>query len=459
MSQAPFTVAVVGRPNVGKSTLFNRIIGHRVSIVDDQPGVTRDVIARVFDWNGVPIRFLDTGGYETTSAGEIESNIRESIAEALELADALVLVVDITTGPTTEDEEAVSFVRRSGRPIVVAVNKADTPKREQEGLYDFLAWGFEHLIPVSATHGHGTGDLLDAVLDVLPVRTAEYTFEEDEDVVRVAMVGRPNVGKSTLVNRLVGRKRSLVSSIPGTTRDPIDTLVERDGKKFILIDTAGIRRRGKIHDIEKYAVARGMLAIERADVVLLMCDAVEGITETDAKVFGAAYEMGRAAIVVVNKWDLVEKDTNTSGEFVKDIHEECKFLRHCPVEFISAKSGQRADRLWKDIADVYAAYTYRIPTAQFNEKLNEWVNHRPPMGVRGRFPKIFYGSQVGTKPPTFALFVKNADALHFSYKRYLINRIRETYPFEGTPVKMEIRENRGRAGAISRVMEEPEESP
>lgn len=441
MTQAPFSVAVVGRPNVGKSTLFNRIIGQRLSIVDDQPGVTRDVISRIFEWNGVPIRFLDMGGYETTSRGEIEVNIRKQIEETVELADALVLVVDITTGPTAEDEDAVRFLRRLGRPIVVAVNKADTFQREQAGVNDFLAWGFEEVIPVSAVHGHGTGDLLDAIVESLPERAAEYDLSGEEGAIRVAMVGRPNVGKSTLLNRLVGKERSLVSSIPGTTRDPVDTLVEVEGRKYLLIDTAGIRRPSRIHDIEKYAVGRGRLAIERADVLLLVIDGESGLTETDANVFGEAYETGRSAVIVVNKWDVVEKDTDTAGNCVKVIQEKLKFLRHCPVQFVSALTGQRTHKLWDEIQKVYAGYSLRVSTSSLNESLREWVSRRPPHGIKGRHPKILYATQIGTKPPTFALFVRNPDALHLTYKRYLINRMRETYGFEGTSIRLLIRES------------------
>ncbi len=444
MAQAPFSVAIVGRPNVGKSTLFNRIIGQRLAIVDDQPGVTRDVISRVFEWNGVPIRFLDMGGYETSSRGEIEINIRKQIEETVELADALVLVVDITTGPTAEDEDAVEFVRRCGRPVVVAVNKADNWEREQTGLTDFLVWGFDQVIPVSAIHGHGTGDLLDAIVESLPEHAAEYDLSGEEDAIRVAMVGRPNVGKSTLLNRLVGKERSLVSSIPGTTRDPVDTLVEVDGHKYLLIDTAGIRRPSRIHDIEKYSVGRGMLAIERADVLLLIIDGESGLTETDANVFGQAYETGRAAVIVVNKWDAVEKDTGTSGNCVKVIHDKLKFLRHCPIQFVSALTGQRTHKLWDEIQNVYTGYTLRVPTAGLNESLRAWVAHRPPHGIKGRHPKILYVTQIGVKPPTFTLFVRNPDALHLTYKRYLMNRMRETYGFEGTPLRLLIRESKRR---------------
>jgi len=444
MTSAPFSVAIVGRPNVGKSTLFNRIIGQRLAIVDDQPGVTRDVISRVFEWNGVPIRFLDMGGYETSSRGEIEISIRKQIEETVELADALVLVVDITTGPTAEDEDAVEFVRRCGRPVVVAVNKADTWEREQTGLTDFMAWGFDQVIPVSAIHGHGTGDLLDAVVESLPEHAAEYDLSEESEAIRVAIVGRPNVGKSTLLNRLVGKERSLVSSIPGTTRDPVDTLVEVEGQKYLLIDTAGIRRPSRIHDIEKFSVGRGMLAIERADVLLLVVDGETGLTETDANVFGQAYETGRAAVIVVNKWDAVDRDTDTSGNCVKVIQEKLKFLRHCPIQFVSALTGQRTHKLWDEIQKVYAGYTLRVPTAGLNESLREWIARRPPHGIKGRHPKILYTTQVGVKPPTFALFVRNPDALHLTYKRYLMNRMRETYGFVGTPLRLLIRESKRR---------------
>jgi GTP-binding protein len=443
MNQAPFTVAIVGRPNVGKSSLFNRIIGERVAIIDDQPGVTRDIIARVFEWNGVPIRFLDTGGYETTSQGEIEVNMRRQIEEAIELADALVLVADISTGPTAEDDEAVAIIRRSGHPVVVALNKADNRKREEEGLADFYHWGFEKVFPVSASHGGGTGDLLDAVVESLPERPAEY-LPEDEDLIRVAIIGRPNVGKSTLLNKLVGKERALVSSIAGTTRDPVDTLIEVEGQKYLLIDTAGIRRRGKIRDIEKYAVGRAELAVERSDVVLMVIDAVEGITETDAHVFGQAHEAGVAAILVVNKWDAVEKETETSGEYAKKIRETAKFLRHCPILFISALTGQRTHRIWEELKKVYSSYTQRIPTAELNQSLAEWVGRRPPHGIRGRIPKLLYITQVATRPPSFALFVKNADALHFTYNRYLINQMREAYGFEGTPIQLRVKESRRR---------------
>jgi GTP-binding protein len=454
MSRAPFSVAIVGRPNVGKSTLFNRIVGERVAIVDDQPGVTRDVIARLYEWNGIPLRFLDTGGYETSSRGEIEVNVRRQIEEAIDLADALVLVVDITAGPTAEDEEAVAFIRRCGRPVVVAVNKADNFKREQEGLFDFLVWGFADVIPISAIHGHGTGDLLDAVVAMLPENPGEFELPDDEDVIKVALVGRPNVGKSTLLNRMAGQERSLVSSIPGTTRDPVDTLVEVEGQKYLLIDTAGIRRPGKIHDVEKYAVSRGLLAVERADVVLLLIDSTEGITETDAHVFGLAHEAGRAAVIVANKWDLIQKETDTAGASVRDIYSKCKFLRHCPVQFISAKSGQRTQRLWEEIRRVYSAYSRRLPTSEFNEHLHAWISRRPPHGIHGRQPKIFYGTQVAIKPPTFSLFVKHPDALHLTYKRYLVNRMREDFDFEGTPIRVHIRENRARGTSAPDVVEE-----
>lgn len=442
LKSAPYTVAIVGRPNVGKSTLFNRIVGERVSIVDDQPGVTRDVIARVFEWNGVPIRFLDTGGYETTSRGEIEENLRRHIEEAIELSDLLVLVVDISTGPTAEDEDAVDFIRRSGRKVILAVNKADNARREREGLNDFLHWGIDPMFAISSTHGTGTGDLLDAVVEALPERPAEIGGEEEENLIRVALVGRPNVGKSTLLNQLVGQKRSLVSNIPGTTRDPVDTYIVKDGQPFLLIDTAGIRRRGKIKDLEKYAVGRGKLAIERADVVLLLIDAQEGVTETDAHVFGLTQEAGKGAVLIVNKWDLVEKDTNTSGEYVKKIHETCKFLRHCPIQFVSALSGQRTHKIWEEIKTVHANYSLRVPTSGLNENLEAWVNRRPPHGIRGKHPKILYMTQVGVRPPTFALFVKNTEALHFSYERYLVNQLRETYGFVGTPIRLHVRESR-----------------
>jgi len=444
MTQSPYTVAIVGRTNVGKSTLFNRIVGQRISIVDDRRGVTRDVIARVFEWNRKRIRFLDTGGYEKTGQSEIEVGIRQHIEEAVELADALVLVVDITSGPTSEDEEAVELIRRSGHPVVVAANKADNVKREKEGLADFLHWGFDHLVAVSAVNGNGTGDLLDAVVETLPERTAEIEPDDEEDLIRVALVGRPNVGKSTLLNQMVGEERSLVTSIPGTTRDPVDTMVEREGTRFLLIDTAGIRRRGKVEGIEKYAVSRAQLAIERSDVVLLLVDAAEKVTETDAHVFGLAYESGQAAVLLVNKWDLIEKETDTAGAYAKEIRETCKFLAHCPIVFISAKTGQRTHRIWEEIRKVYGSYTLRIPTHELNQSLEAWVGRRSPPGIRGRHPNLHYLSQVGVKPPTFVLFASNTHALHFSYERYLTNQIRATYGFEGSPVRLVVREDRER---------------
>jgi len=439
MANAPFTVAIVGRPNVGKSTLFNRIVGQRVSIVDDRPGVTRDVISRKFEWNGVTIQFLDTGGYETAGRSELEIGIREHIEEAVELTDALILVVDITTGPTAEDEEAVNFLRRCGRPVILAANKADTIRREEEGLVDFMGWGFEEIVAVSALHGHGTGDLLDEVVKTLPERAGEVDVPEQEDLIRVAIVGRPNVGKSTLLNNLVGEKKALVTSIPGTTRDPVDTLVEKDGQAYLLVDTAGIRRRGKIKEIEKYAVVRGRVAIERADVALLLVDAEEGITETDAHVFGEAWDAGCACVVLVNKWDLVEKETGTSGEFAKKIHETFKFLRPCPIQFISALTGQRTGRIWDDLRRVYNAHDLRVGTSELNNKLEGWLAHCPPHGIRGRHPKIMYMSQVESAPPTFVVFAKNPDALHLTYQRHLINELRKEYGFEGTPIRLWVR--------------------
>ena len=442
MEKAPYTVAIVGRPNVGKSTLFNRIVGERVSIVDNRPGVTRDIIARVFEWNGKSVRYLDTGGYETASRGEIEVNIRRHIEEAIDLSDALILVVDITTGPTAEDEDAVELIRRSGRPLVVAVNKADNLRRESEGMADFLHWGFGEVIPVSAINGSGTGDLLDAVVDSLPDRPAEVLDLEGSEAIRVAILGRPNVGKSTLLNQLVGEERSLVTSIPGTTRDPVDTLVEKDGQAFVLIDTAGIRRPGKIRDIEKFALVRTRLAIERADVALLLIDAEEKVTETDAHVFGLADEAGIASVLLVNKWDLVEKDTDTAGAYAKEVRETCKFLRHCPIQFISAKTGQRTHRIWEEILKVHESYTRRIPTHELNDSLQSWVARRPPHGIRGRHPKLHYLTQVDVKPPTFVLFANNIEALHFSYKRYLTNQLRGTFDFGGTPIRLFVRESR-----------------
>ncbi|SIS95978.1 ribosome biogenesis GTPase Der [Alicyclobacillus vulcanalis] len=429
-------VAIVGRANVGKSTLFNRLVGRRVSIVEDTPGVTRDRIYGKSDWNGVSFRVIDTGGIELDDEDEMGNLIRVQAQIAIDEADVILFVVDGREGVTQADEHVADVLRRARKPVVLGVNKLD--HAEQMALrYDFYRLGFGEPIPFSAEHGKGTGDLLDAVVEALPKRSDE---DEDEDAIRIAFVGRPNVGKSSLVNRLLGEERVMVSPIAGTTRDAIDTLLVRDGQSYVLVDTAGMRRKGKVYErIEKYSVLRALRALDRADVAFVVLDAETGIVEQDKRVAGYALDAGCAIAFVVNKWDAIEKDDKTAHRFEEKIREEFPFLRFAPVVFVSALTGQRVNRLLDVAKEVSEFHAMRVPTATLNRVLADAQVSVSPPSKGGRRLKLYYGTQVAVKPPTFVIFVNDPEMSHFSYERYLENQLREAFGFRGTPIRIVLR--------------------
>ena len=431
-------VAVVGRPNVGKSTLFNKIIGKRLSIVDDTPGVTRDRIYGDGEWLGRKMMFVDTGGIEPKTDDIILSSMRAQANLAIETAAVIIFVTDIKSGVTAADMDVAAMLQKSGKPVVLCVNKCDNIGETPMEFYEFYNLGLGDPIAVSSVHGHGTGDLLDAVIANIPPEE----FEEDEDdIINVAVIGKPNAGKSSLVNQIAGEERSIVSNIAGTTRDAIDLRIDRDGAKYNFIDTAGLRRKSKVEDkIEKYSVLRAKMAIERADVCVIMIDGTDGFTEQDSKVAGLALEQGKACIIAVNKWDAVEKDGKTMDSFRKQLMKDFSFMPYAPIIFISAKTGQRVDRLFERIKYVNEQNTMRISTGKLNDILAYAVNRVQPPSDKGRRLKIYYMTQPTTKPPTFVCFCNNAELFHFSYQRYLENQIRSTFGLEGTPVRFVIRE-------------------
>ncbi|MBQ6708739.1 MAG: ribosome biogenesis GTPase Der [Clostridia bacterium] len=433
-------VAIVGRPNVGKSTLFNKLTGRRLSIVDDTPGVTRDRIYGDCEWLGHKFLLVDTGGIEPFSNDKILAQMRVQANVAIESADVIVLVTDIRTGVVATDHEVATMLLKSGKPIILCVNKCDTVGEMPMEFYEFYNLGLGEPIAVSSVHGHGTGDLLDAVLEKVQSVT-DYEVEEDEDVIKVAVIGKPNAGKSSLVNKIAGEERMIVSDIAGTTRDATDTLIENDYGKFVFIDTAGIRRKSRIEDnIEKYSVIRAKLAVDRATVCVIMIDATEGFTEQDSKVAGIALEEGKACIIAVNKWDLVEKDGKTMDKFRKDLMKDFAFMSYAPIIFISAKTGQRIDRLFELIKFVDSQNAMRISTGKLNDLLADAVARVQPPTDKGKRLKIYYMTQASTRPPTFVCFVNNKDLFHYSYQRYIDNQIREVFGLEGTPTRMVIRE-------------------
>ncbi len=436
-------VAVVGRPNVGKSTLFNKLIGERRSIVDDTPGVTRDRIYGDCEWQNYRFQLIDTGGIETGSDDEMLSHIREQAALAIDMADVVVMVVDLRAGVTAADSEIASILQKSGRPVVLCVNKCDTVGDTPLAIYDFYSLGIGEPLPVSSVHGHGTGDLLDAVCAYLrPVEPEE----EGEDDVRVAVIGRPNAGKSSLIHRLIGEERMIVSEIAGTTRDAVDATVENEHGKFTFIDTAGMRKKGRIDDqIEKYSVMRSLAAVDRAHVCVIMIDATVGFTEQDSKVAGYAHEQGKGCVIAVNKWDLVEKDGKTMEQQRKQYEKDFSFMAYAPIIFISAKTGQRIDRLLELIQFVDTQNAMRITTGTLNDLLARATARVQPPSDKGKRLKIYYMTQPSTRPPTFVMFVNRADLFHFSYQRYLENQIRETFGLEGTPVRIVVRERGDKA--------------
>ena len=431
-------VAIVGRPNVGKSTLFNKLIGTRLSIVDDTPGVTRDRIYGDCEWLNNKFLLVDTGGIEPNTDDIILSQMRTQAEIAIETADVIILVTNIRDGVVASDHEVASMLQKSGKPIVLCVNKCDSIGEPDPEFYEFYNLGLGDPYPVSASHGHGTGDLLDEVCRYFP----EYTEdEEDDEIINVAVIGKPNVGKSSLINRISGEERAIVSNIAGTTRDTTDTFIENNHGKFNFIDTAGLRRKSKVNDaIEKYSIIRARMAVERANVCVIMIDAVEGFTEQDSKVAGIALEQGKACIIVVNKWDAIEKDGNTMNEYRTKLMNDFSFMSFAPIMFISAKTGQRIDRLFEMIAFVHSQNSMRISTGKLNEVLAGATARVQPPTDKGKRLKIYYMTQASTRPPTFVFFVNNAELFHFSYQRYLENQIRDVFGLDGTPVRFIIRE-------------------
>ena len=432
-------IAVVGRPNVGKSTLFNKLIGKRLSIVDDTPGVTRDRIYGDVEWQGHKVMLVDTGGIEPKTNDVILSGMRMQANLAIETANVIILVVDMQSGVTATDSEVALMLQKSGKPVVLCVNKCDRVGDVPPEFYEFYNLGLGEPIAVSSVHGHGTGDLLDEVFKNLP--EGAFDDEDDEDTVKVAVIGKPNAGKSSLVNKVAGEDRTIVSDIAGTTRDAIDTLVTNKFGSFNFIDTAGIRRQSKIDNrIEKYSVLRAKMAIERADVCVIMIDGTDGFTEQDSKVAGLALEQGKGCIIAVNKWDIVEKDGQTMDNYRKKLMNDFSFMPFAPIIFISAKTGQRIDRLFELIKYVHTQNTMRISTGKLNDILADATARVQPPSDKGKRLKIYYMTQASTCPPTFVAFCNRADLFHFSYQRYLENQIRATFGLEGTPVRFVIRE-------------------
>ena len=434
------TVAIIGKPNVGKSTFFNYIVGSRISIVEDTPGVTRDRVYAESNWRGRTFTVVDTAGIEPESDDIIISQMREQAKIAIEIADVIVFLTDVKQGVTAADEEIATMLRKSKKPVVLVCNKADNMGRDKNEIYEFYNLGMGEPYPVSAANALGIGDVLDAIYDNFPEKDEN---EEDDGRIKVAVIGKPNVGKSSLINKILGENRTIVSNIAGTTRDAIDTEYENEYGKYVLIDTAGIRRKSKVSEsIEKFSIMRTLLAIERANVCLMMIDATEGVTDQDAKIAGEAHEAGKGIIIVVNKWDEYEKETGTLEKYKKEIYAKLSYLSYAPVIFISAKTGQRVDKLFNMINNVAEQNAMRISTAMLNQVINEAIAIVQPPTDKGKRLKILYGTQVSTKPPTFVIFVNNKELFHFSYERYLVNQIRKEFGLEGTPVRMIAREKR-----------------
>ncbi len=431
-------VAIVGRPNVGKSTLFNKLVGKRMSIVDDTPGVTRDRIYGKAEWLDRSFMLVDTGGIEPDTKDIILAQMRTQAQLAIDSADVIIFVVDIKTGVTASDHEVASMLLKSGKPIVLCVNKCDNVGELPPDIYEFYNLGLGDPIAVSSVHGHGTGDLLDEVFKYMP-----ETDEDDysDDYTKIAVIGKPNAGKSSLINRIAGEERVIVSDIAGTTRDAIDTIVERDGEKYVLIDTAGIRRKSKVTEqIERYSVLRAYMAIDRADVCVIMIDANEGFTEQDSKVAGYAHEQGKASVIAINKWDSIEKDGKTMDEFRKKLEVDFSFMSYAPMVFISALTGQRVDKLFEQIRYTREQNARRITTGMLNDLLSYATARVQPPSDKGKRLKLYYMTQASTKPPEFVIFCNNKELFHYSYQRYIENQIRESFGLNGTPIKIVIRE-------------------
>ncbi len=431
-------IAIVGRPNVGKSALFNKLVGQRLSIVEDTPGVTRDRIYGESDWNGRRFTLIDTGGIEPRTDSEILTFMREQAEIAISHADVIVFLTDIRTGLTASDQEVAGMLQRSGKPIVLAVNKMDSTGAVDPDFYEFYNLGLGDPVAVSALHGHGTGDLLDECVKYFPPPEDE---DEEDDRIQVAIIGKPNVGKSSLTNKILGQQRTIVSDVAGTTRDAIDSYFENETGKYVFIDTAGMRKKSKVDEaVERYSVLRAQMAIERADVCLILIDAQEGVTEQDTKVAGLAHEAGKASIIVVNKWDLIEKDGKTMDRMREDVRRDLSYMTYAPVLFISAATGQRVDRLFELIQYVNNQAATRITTGMLNSVLADAQTRVQPPTDKGRRLKIYYMTQAGVKPPHFICFCNDARLFHFSYQRYLENQIRTVFGLEGTPIKMTIRQ-------------------
>ncbi len=431
-------VAVVGRPNVGKSTFFNKVAGRRISIIEDTPGVTRDRIYVDAEWCGKEFTMIDTGGIEPAGNDVILSQMKSQAELAISMADVIVFMVNVREGMTAADRDVAAMLQKSGKPVLLAANKVDNPGEPPMEMYEFYNLGIGDPWPVSSIHGLGIGDLLDEIVKFFP-EDAEQ--EEDSEIIHVAIVGKPNAGKSSLVNKILGENRVIVSDVAGTTRDAIDTLYERDGKKYMLIDTAGMRKRGKVNEnVERYSVARALNAVDRADVCLIMVDAVEGVTEQDTKIAGYVHEAGKASIIVVNKWDLIEKETNTMKDFKNRVKEGFNFMMYAPSAFISAKTGQRVDSLFEMMDAAVEQNRKRISTGVLNDVLNDAVSAVQPPSDKGKRLKIYYVTQASVKPPTFVLFVNSGKLAHYSYIRYIENQFRARFGFEGTPIKFIIRE-------------------
>ena len=432
-------VAIIGRPNVGKSMLFNKLTGQRTSIVEDTPGVTRDRIYGDCEWCGRTFSLVDTGGIEPGTDSDMLKFMRRQAEIGIELADAIIMVTDVRSGVTAADEDVAVMLRKSGKPVALAVNKCDSVGPTNPDVYDFYSLGIGDLFETSAVHGHGTGDLLDWVLANIPDNDDE---EEDDGIIKVAIVGKPNVGKSSLLNRILGEERVIVSNVAGTTRDAIDSYYENETGKYCFIDTAGMRRKSKVDDvIEKYSNMRSINAIDRSDVCLILVDANDGVTEQDTKIAGLVHEAGKAAIIVVNKWDAVaDKETNTMRDMENDVRQGLSYMLYAPVVFLSALTGQRVDKLFQVIQEVYAQNTSRITTGALNSVLADATARVQPPTDKGRRLKIYYMTQASTKPPHFVIFCNDARLFHFSYQRYLENQIREVFGLKGTPVRITIRQ-------------------
>ena len=431
-------VAIVGKPNVGKSTFFNYIVGQRISIVEDTPGVTRDRVYADTNWRGRDFTLIDTGGIEPESEDIIISQMRTQANIAIDIADVIIFLTDVKQGVTAADSEIALMLKKSKKPIVLVCNKADNIGNKPDEIYEFYNLGIGEPYAVSAANALGIGDVLDAVYEYFP---SEDENNDDDEIIKVAIIGKPNVGKSSLVNKILGEERVIVSNIAGTTRDAIDSYFENEFGKYVFIDTAGIRRKSKVTEkIEKYSVMRTMFAIERADVCLMMIDATEGVTDQDAKIAGEAHEAGKGIIIVINKWDEIEKDNGTFESFKKDVYNKLAYLTYAPIIFISAKTGQRVNKLYEMINEVASQNAMRVSTAVLNEVINEAIAITQPPTDKGKRLKILYATQATTKPPTFVIFVNNKDLFHFSYERYLVNHIRKEFGLQGTPVRIITRE-------------------